>query len=131
MSYLPQLTSELNNKLNELNERNDGKRPEITDDTPQFYVVLMKECWDPNPENRPDFSKIHEDFKKYFYCNELSREEREVEVAENKRLAIITSETFLLGVRNYIPSRSPRITIEPALSNSNERDSRVDGLIYE
>ncbi|CAH1765897.1 5724_t:CDS:2, partial [Entrophospora sp. SA101] len=41
-----------------------GKLPEITNDTPQFYAILMKECWDPNPENRPDFGKIHEDFKK-------------------------------------------------------------------
>ncbi|CAJ0906670.1 14043_t:CDS:1, partial [Entrophospora sp. SA101] len=103
----------------------EGKLPEITNDTPQFYAILMKECWDPNPENRPDFGKIHEDFKKYFYCNELSREEREVEVAENKRLAFITSEKFLSNEKSYKPNRSP------ASSNSNERDSKVDGLIYE
>jgi len=30
-----------------------GERPQITDDTPEFYAELMKKCWDHNPENRP------------------------------------------------------------------------------
>ncbi|CAH1765164.1 14366_t:CDS:2, partial [Entrophospora sp. SA101] len=37
-----------------------GERPEITDDTPQFYADLMQRCWDPNPENRPDANEIAE-----------------------------------------------------------------------
>ena len=31
----------------------NGERPQITDDTPEFYAELMKRCWDHNPENRP------------------------------------------------------------------------------
>src|SRR2546421_261269 len=27
----------------------DGKRPEITDDTPEWFANLMKKCWDSNP----------------------------------------------------------------------------------
>ena len=29
----------------------DGKRPEITDDTPECFVNLMKRCWDSDPLN--------------------------------------------------------------------------------
>ncbi|RIA86315.1 kinase-like domain-containing protein, partial [Glomus cerebriforme] len=36
----------------------DGERPEITEDTPEFYADLMKSCWDPDPEKRPSISEI-------------------------------------------------------------------------
>src|SRR2546427_4453642 len=42
----------------------EGKRPKITEDTPEFYVNLMKKCWDPNPENRPTAEEIHECLRK-------------------------------------------------------------------
>jgi len=35
-----------------------GERPQITDDTPEFYAELMKKCWDHNPENRPTVKEI-------------------------------------------------------------------------
>ena len=28
----------------------NGKRPEITDDTPECFANLMKSCWDPDPK---------------------------------------------------------------------------------
>ncbi|RIA89831.1 kinase-like domain-containing protein, partial [Glomus cerebriforme] len=31
----------------------DGKRPEITEDTPKCYAEFMKKCWDPDPKKRP------------------------------------------------------------------------------
>ncbi|POG71750.1 hypothetical protein GLOIN_2v1602321, partial [Rhizophagus irregularis DAOM 181602=DAOM 197198] len=31
----------------------DGKRPEITNDTPECYCDLMNRCWDSNPSKRP------------------------------------------------------------------------------
>ena len=36
----------------------NGERPQITDDTPEFYADLMKRCWDRNPENRPTAKEI-------------------------------------------------------------------------
>ncbi|GES72979.1 kinase-like domain-containing protein [Rhizophagus clarus] len=36
----------------------DGKRPEITNDTPECFANLMKRCWDPNPSKRPYTSEI-------------------------------------------------------------------------
>src|SRR5881398_3227644 len=35
-----------------------GKRPRITNDTPEFYIKLVKRCWDHNPENRPTANQI-------------------------------------------------------------------------
>ena len=42
-----------------------GERPQITDDTPEFYTELMKKCWDHNPENRPTAKEIHDCFWGY------------------------------------------------------------------
>ncbi|CAB5116800.1 unnamed protein product [Rhizophagus irregularis] len=35
-----------------------GERPEITENTPQCYVDLMKKCWDENPLKRPSSKEI-------------------------------------------------------------------------
>ncbi|RGB36074.1 kinase-like domain-containing protein [Rhizophagus diaphanus] len=37
----------------------DGVRPEITEDTPDFYSNLMKRCWDSDPKKRPSASEIY------------------------------------------------------------------------
>ena len=66
-----------------------GKRPQITDDTPEFYAKLMKRCWDHNPENRPTAEEIYNCFYEY-----LSRKEV-IESAETKRQEIIKSDKFL------------------------------------
>ncbi|RIA87940.1 kinase-like domain-containing protein, partial [Glomus cerebriforme] len=31
----------------------DGKRPEITEDTPECFAHLMERCWDSDPKLRP------------------------------------------------------------------------------
>ena len=36
----------------------NGERPQITDDTSEFYTELMKRCWNHNPENRPTAKEI-------------------------------------------------------------------------
>src|SRR6266511_1179304 len=65
----------------------EGKRPEITEDTPEFYVNIMKKCWNPNPENRPTASGIWE-----YLCSEGFEEGKEInesiELAELKRQEI-------------------------------------------
>ena len=30
----------------------EGKRPEITEDAPEFHADLMNKCWNPKPENK-------------------------------------------------------------------------------
>src|SRR5437016_5631714 len=70
----------------------EGKRPEITKDTPEFYADLMKKCWDPKPENRPSIKKINECLDGYTNNQCGKEEEKIIELAESKRQEIIKSE---------------------------------------
>ena len=75
----------------------NGERPQITDDTPEFYSELMKRCWDHNPENRPTAWEICDCFDEYW-----SPTEKEIiELAESKRQEMIKSDKFLLDIKNY------------------------------
>ncbi|PKY44373.1 kinase-like protein, partial [Rhizophagus irregularis] len=38
-------------------------RPEIMPGTPQRYSKIMRECWDDNPEKRPDIKSIQDEIK--------------------------------------------------------------------
>jgi serine/threonine protein kinase len=58
----------------------DGKRPEITSDTPEYYANLMKKCWDSNPSKRPTIDEIFEE--PWIYTNKIKQ-------AEKKRLELI------------------------------------------
>jgi len=83
----------------------EGKRPEITEDTPEFYVYLMKRCWDPKPENRPTAEEIKRCLGKYdddaIYLRSTSEEMKVIELAESKRQKIIKSEKYLIEEKNY------------------------------
>eukprot|EP00007_Cunea_sp_BSH-02190019_P009634 CAMPEP_0174240108 /NCGR_PEP_ID=MMETSP0417-20130205/17438_1 /TAXON_ID=242541 /ORGANISM="Mayorella sp, Strain BSH-02190019" /LENGTH=899 /DNA_ID=CAMNT_0015319141 /DNA_START=95 /DNA_END=2790 /DNA_ORIENTATION=- len=41
-----------------------GHRPQIPKDTPEDFADLMKKCWAPKPEDRPDFAAIVDIFRK-------------------------------------------------------------------
>jgi serine/threonine protein kinase len=61
-----------------------GERPQITNDTPEFYAELMKKCWDHNPENRPTAKEIWDFLWEYFH-DRISEERKEaIEAAEAK-----------------------------------------------
>src|SRR5437764_15061042 len=68
-----------------------GERPQVTDDTHEFYARLMKKCWDHNPENRPTAREIHDCLKEYHHWNHVMTEEIEevIKSAEVKRQEII------------------------------------------
>src|SRR5438874_6657316 len=61
-----------------------GERPQITDDTPEFYAELMKRCWDHNPENRPTAKEIKNCLEEYYWNNNKEKEET-IKLAETKR----------------------------------------------
>ncbi|RHZ43852.1 hypothetical protein Glove_851g16 [Diversispora epigaea] len=80
----------------------DGKRPEITEDTPECWENLMKRCWHPDPSQRPTIDEIHElsiKFINYKYfnsrkkLNEKNPDEYDIwlefEEAEEKRLKMV------------------------------------------
>ncbi|RHZ61611.1 hypothetical protein Glove_346g119 [Diversispora epigaea] len=51
----------------------DGKRPEITEDTPECWANLMKRCWHSNPSQRPtieEFNELSTTFHYYYYHSE-------------------------------------------------------------
>jgi serine/threonine protein kinase len=79
----------------------NGIRPQVTDDTPEFYAELMKKCWDHSPENRPTAKEIKDCLNEYY--NWLFSEENEeiFKLAEAKRQEIIKSDKFLLDTKNY------------------------------
>ena len=78
----------------------NGERPQITDDTPEFYADLMKRCWDHNPENRPTAFNIRVCFDEYHYGVTEERK-KTIELAESKRQEMIKSDKFLLDIKNY------------------------------
>ncbi len=71
-----------------------GERPQVTDDTPEFYADLMKKCWDHNPENRPTAKEI-------FDCLDEYSGSEIIELAETKRQEIIKSDKFMSDTKNY------------------------------
>ncbi|CAB4431018.1 unnamed protein product [Rhizophagus irregularis] len=66
----------------------DGKRPNITEDTPKCYANLMKSCWDPDPKKRPPIKEICLTF--YNWYDEGENKEEFVQ-AEEKRNKLIES----------------------------------------
>ena len=81
----------------------NGERPQITEDTPEFYAELMKKCWDHNPENRPTAEELSDCFGEYYQYSGKYIEENEkiISLAEAKRQEIIKSEKFLSDTKNY------------------------------
>ncbi|RHZ57543.1 hypothetical protein Glove_386g22 [Diversispora epigaea] len=72
----------------------DGKRPEITEDTPECWSNLIKKCWHPDPSQRPTIQEIYEISRKF--GNQYSDPDKyyiwlEFKEAENKRLEMIKS----------------------------------------
>ncbi|PKC59049.1 kinase-like protein [Rhizophagus irregularis] len=57
----------------------NGIRPEVNElEAPKYYIVLMKKCWDQNPENRPNSFEIYESVLQ-FQNNEIEEQFKEVE----------------------------------------------------
>ncbi|CAB4411387.1 unnamed protein product [Rhizophagus irregularis] len=63
----------------------DGKRPEITNDTPECFANLMKECWNSEPLKRPSINQIIE-ISYNWYKNKLANQ---FKLAESKRVELI------------------------------------------
>src|SRR6185369_12528248 len=77
-----------------------GERPQITDDTPEFYANLMKRCWDHDPENRSTAKGIHDCLREY-HISSTKEKKSIIKSAEAKRQEIIKSDKFLSDAKNY------------------------------
>ena len=69
----------------------DGKRPEITSDTPEFFADLMKRCWNSNPLKRPTLSEITNTACNWYFKWLDNFAEHQFKQAENKRIKLIQS----------------------------------------
>src|SRR5438874_6283979 len=78
-----------------------GERPQITDDTPEFYAELMRRCWDHNPENRPTAKEICGYLYKYDDYNRTEEEHEFIKLIDFKRQKIIKSDKFLSDTKSY------------------------------
>ena len=77
-----------------------GKRPRITNDTPEFYIKLMKRCWDHNPENRPTANQIMSSIGRFCLFNVNKTDHKIIESAETERQNIIKTKRFLLNTKH-------------------------------
>ncbi len=93
----------------------NGKRPEITNDTPEDFANLMKKCWNSDPKKRPSAKKICE------ILNLWSNMENDVEKfnqAEEIRLELIKSKMLGPGF-NEKPHSKAIYTSRPLSSLIN------------
>jgi serine/threonine protein kinase len=66
----------------------DGKRPVITDDTPEDFSNLIKKCWNPDPKKRPSAIKICEILNSW---SNMKKDTKYFSQAEDIRLELIKS----------------------------------------
>src|ERR1051325_9868228 len=63
----------------------NGKRPEITDDTPECFANLMKSCWDPDLKKRPPIETIYKTLSTWIYKRKDNQFKKQFKQAETKR----------------------------------------------
>ena len=66
----------------------NGKRPEITDDTPECFANVMRSCWNSDPSKRPSIVEICKTFYKWFHRNE---DKEQFNLAETRRKELMDS----------------------------------------
>ncbi|RHZ61735.1 hypothetical protein Glove_346g125 [Diversispora epigaea] len=66
----------------------DGKRPEITEDTPECWANLMKSCWYSGPSQRPTIEEIYEVSEEFMHPDRYNNW-LEFKEAEKKRLEMV------------------------------------------
>ncbi|RIB11615.1 kinase-like domain-containing protein [Gigaspora rosea] len=70
-----------------------GLRPEIAEDTPQCWAILMQKCWNSEPLERPSISEIYSEINsKYWDVRKIFIE------ADNKRQELFKSGNSLLNI---------------------------------
>jgi serine/threonine protein kinase len=64
----------------------DGKRPEITNDTPECFANLIKRCWDSDPSKRPHIEEIRNTIT---FWTHMMRDIDQFNQAEKTRLKLV------------------------------------------
>jgi hypothetical protein len=103
----------------------DGKRPEITDDTPEDFANLMKKCWNSDPKKRPLAKKICETINHWLSTKD---DDQIFNQAEEIRLELIKSK--LLGPEFSEPRHSQAIYTSRPLNSLISNSSVISSSIF-
>ncbi|RIA96267.1 kinase-like domain-containing protein [Glomus cerebriforme] len=89
----------------------DGKRPEITKDTPECFANLMKRCWEFDPTKRPSIYEVVNAFFNWNFYKNVKQfnpaEEQRLELIQLKLLASSINSTSLLSLNGAIYTSRP------------------------
>ena len=99
----------------------DGKRPEITNDTPECLADLMKRCWDSDPKKRPLITEIRKAVGSWKYGK--NKKIYRFGKAEKKRLELIS--LGKLGPE-FIENHPKAIYTSRALSSLISKSSSIN-----
>ena len=101
----------------------DGKRPEITSDTPEDFANSMKECWNSDLNKRPSAKKICETANLWLSKIDYSEIFNQ---AEELRLELIKLK--MLGPNFYEKSHSKAIYTSRPLSSLINNSSSMNSF---
>ncbi|RHZ65448.1 hypothetical protein Glove_315g64 [Diversispora epigaea] len=92
-----------------------GYRPKIYENIPLEYATLMKQCWEANPDNRPDANIIIDEMKLLLKSS--------YEKMDKKQGPTIQSKNFKSKIRNFFKSSSTKNEDKQVIKNiqSNEK----------
>src|SRR3989440_11437664 len=95
----------------------NGNRPEITEkDAPKCYIDLMKKCWDPNPDNRPNAIEIGKSIESFFYLR-YSNNDSDRDIKKQFEEAYKYKKTNLLFIENNQITTHPQAIYTSRLLN--------------
>src|SRR5204863_3418072 len=87
----------------------NGIRPEITEkEAPKCYIDLMKKCWDPNPDNRPNARKILELITSF-----IGSYYSDIEIVDEKEIVKQFEEAYKYKIANRSDVESNQTTTHP------------------
>ena len=96
----------------------NGIRPEITEKyAPKCYIDLMKRCWDPNPDSRPNAWKMQG-----FLNFEYSKNDNDSEIAKQFEEAYEYKKANLLTIENNQATTHPQAIYTSQLLNPYTKD---------
>ncbi|RIB10564.1 kinase-like domain-containing protein [Gigaspora rosea] len=105
-------------------------RPDITEDTPFIWAILMQQCWHSDPLKRPSINEIYNEINSsYWNVNKIFID------AENKRQELLESGKFIVkSIHPHSKTHSQLLnpTIDSMLSNlfQNSRASTSSSIDY-
>ncbi|RHZ84432.1 hypothetical protein Glove_82g76 [Diversispora epigaea] len=115
----------------------NGYRPKIHKEIPQEYVTLMKQCWDANPDNRPDAITIYKKMEssiRQFYTEKNNLKSKiknffKLKSFKNKNKPIIKNTQLIKNTKSQVYTFSIQNQPRNATDEQETFDSQLNDLI--